>query len=169
VIEWRITLRHILPNTVAPLVVFASMLLGGSVLLTAGLNYIGLGAAPPSPEWGAMLNYGLNFLTYAWWMLVFPGLAIFFVSLSIRDGKLAALTTDDISGEAEIDVCGLVVAPGFIDLHTHPDGEFPAAQNLARLGVTTAVGGNCGSLFSISMEEFNRLILEAKGEIYVTT
>lgn len=89
-----IIFRHILPNTVGTLIVFSSMLLASSVLLTAGLNYIGLGAKPPSPEWGAMLNYGRNFISYAWWMSVFPGLAIFIVSLCINmvgDGLREAL------------------------------------------------------------------------------
>jgi ABC-type dipeptide/oligopeptide/nickel transport system permease subunit len=89
-----ILMRHIFPNTSGPLIVFFSLLLGGSVLVTAGLNYIGLGARPPSPEWGAMLNYGRNFLTTAWWMSVFPGLAVFIVALCINmvgDGLRQAL------------------------------------------------------------------------------
>ena len=80
---WWIIFRHILPNILGSLIVFSSMILGGAVLVTAGLNYLGLGAAPPSPEWGAMLNYGRNFLSVAWWMSVFPGAAIFLSSLSI--------------------------------------------------------------------------------------
>jgi len=80
---WRIIFCHVLPNVLGSLIVFSSMILGGAVLVAAGLNYIGLGAAPPSPEWGAMLNYGRNFLTFAWWMSVFPGAAIFISSLCI--------------------------------------------------------------------------------------
>jgi len=95
----RIMLRHVLPNTWSSLIVYTSILLGGSVLVTAGLSYLGLGVAPPSPEWGAMLNYGRNFLRFAWWMSVFPGLAIFIVVMCINllgDGLRDAL---DIKGQ----------------------------------------------------------------------
>lgn len=97
--DTRIMLRHALPNTWSPLIVYTSMLLGGAVLVTAGLSYLGLGVAPPSPEWGAMLNYGRNFLRVAWWMSVFPGLAIFIVVMCINllgDGLRDAL---DVKGE----------------------------------------------------------------------
>jgi ABC-type dipeptide/oligopeptide/nickel transport system permease subunit len=92
--RWRIIFSHIFPNSLGSLIVFSSLLLGSSVLVTAGLNYIGVGARPPSPEWGAMLNYGRNFLLQAWWMSVFPGLAIFFVCICINmlgDGLREAL------------------------------------------------------------------------------
>lgn len=88
------------------------------------------------------------------------------LNLGVRNGKLVTLTTDDIPGEVEINAHGLIVSPGFIDVHTHADGESAGAVNLARLGITTAIGGNCGSLFSISKEEFEKLYLESKGEIY---
>jgi peptide/nickel transport system permease protein len=63
-------------------------------MATAGLSYIGLGAQPPSPEWGAMLNYGRSYLRDAWWMSVFPGLGIFLAVLFINllgDGLRDAL------------------------------------------------------------------------------
>ncbi|MBI3915084.1 MAG: ABC transporter permease [Chloroflexi bacterium] len=90
----RIMSRHILPNIVAPLIVYSTVMLGGMIYVTAGLSYIGLGAQPPSPEWGAMLNYGRVYLREAWWMSVFPGAAIFVAVLSVNllgDGLRDAL------------------------------------------------------------------------------
>lgn len=90
----RIMFYHILPNIIAPIIVYASLGLGSAIMITAGLSYIGLGAQPPSPEWGAMLNYGRSYLRSAWWMSVFPGLAIFISVLCINllgDGLRDAL------------------------------------------------------------------------------
>lgn len=90
----RIMFAHILPNMIAPILVYGTLGLGSSIMLTAGLSYIGLGAQPPSPEWGAMLNYGRSFLKLAWWMSVFPGLMVFLSVLSINlvgDGLRDAL------------------------------------------------------------------------------
>jgi peptide/nickel transport system permease protein len=72
----RLILRHILPNTVSPLIVFGSLDLAGNILAAAGLSFIGLGAQPPTPEWGAMLSGGREFLRDAWWIATFPGIAI---------------------------------------------------------------------------------------------
>jgi peptide/nickel transport system permease protein len=77
----RLMFRAVLPNIIAPILVYATTDLGYAVMTTAGLSYIGLGAQPPSPEWGAMLNYGRDFIYDAWWMSVFPGLPIFFNSV----------------------------------------------------------------------------------------
>ena len=85
---------QILPNILAPLIVYSTIGLGSAIMLTAGLSYLGLGAQPPSPEWGAMLNYGRNYLRDAWWMSVFPGLAMFAAVLFINllgDGLRDAL------------------------------------------------------------------------------
>jgi peptide/nickel transport system permease protein len=90
----RIMGRHILPNIVAPIIIYSTLGLGSAIMATAGLSYIGLGAQPPSPEWGAMLNYGRVFLQDGWWMSVFPGLAIFIVVLCVNllgDGLRDAL------------------------------------------------------------------------------
>ncbi len=89
-----IMFTQILPNIMAPLIIYSTLGLGGMIMMTAGLSYIGLGAQPPSPEWGAMLNYGRDYLRDAWWMSVFPGLAIFAAVLSINllgDGLRDAL------------------------------------------------------------------------------
>ena len=72
----RIIFRHILPNTYGPILVQLSLAMGFAVLLEAGLSFPGLGAQPPIPSWGAMLNDGRGFLRQAWWYSVFPGMAI---------------------------------------------------------------------------------------------
>jgi peptide/nickel transport system permease protein len=92
--DLRIMFRHIFPNIIAPVIVYATIGLGGAIMLTAGLSYLGLGAQPPSPEWGAMLNWGRSYLNNAWWMSAFPGLAVFIAVLSINvfgDGLQDAL------------------------------------------------------------------------------
>jgi peptide/nickel transport system permease protein len=76
--------RHILPNVIGPILVYATLGLGIAIMITAGLSYLGLGAQPPSPEWGAMLNQGRQFMRHAWWMPVFPGVAIVIAVLSIN-------------------------------------------------------------------------------------
>jgi peptide/nickel transport system permease protein len=89
-----IMFTQILPNIMAPLIIYSTLGLGGTIMATAGLSYIGLGAQPPSPEWGAMLNAGRSYLRDAWWMSVFPGLAIFAAVLFINllgDGLRDAL------------------------------------------------------------------------------
>jgi peptide/nickel transport system permease protein len=74
--RWRILRRHILPNTLAPLFVLATLGLGQAIVWAAALSYLGLGAAPPAAEWGAMLSAGRIYLNSAWWMSFFPGLII---------------------------------------------------------------------------------------------
>ncbi len=76
----RIIVKHILPNAAAPVIVQASMDAGIAILTTAGLSFIGLGAVPPSPEWGAMIAGGRGFITSAWWIPTFPG---FFISVTV--------------------------------------------------------------------------------------
>ena len=72
----RILLRHLLPNLLSSLIVLTSLRLGTLLLAGSGLSFIGLGAQPPQPEWGVMLAEGRDYLDMAWWMFVFPGLAI---------------------------------------------------------------------------------------------
>lgn len=72
----RILLRHIAPNSLWPLVAVVTLGVGQAVVWVAGLSFLGLGALPPSPEWGAMLNAGRVYITRAWWLTVCPGLAI---------------------------------------------------------------------------------------------
>jgi peptide/nickel transport system permease protein len=72
----RIILRHLLPNTLAPLMVQASFDMGSSIIAAAGLSFIGFGAQPPTPEWGVMISEGRNFINTQPWLSLFPGLAI---------------------------------------------------------------------------------------------
>ena len=72
----RIMLRHILPNCISPVVVQATLDFGEVVLTAATLSFIGFGAQPPTPEWGAMVSVGRNFLRDYWWYTTFQGLAI---------------------------------------------------------------------------------------------
>lgn len=72
----RIMRRHVLPNVLAPVIVLATVGIAGAILAISGLSFIGLGAQPPSPEWGAMLSEAQTYLQQAWWMATFPGLAI---------------------------------------------------------------------------------------------
>ena len=73
----RILFLHILPNVIAPVVVKMSTDFGFAVLTAAALGFIGLGAQPPTPEWGAMINEGREYFPERWWIATFPGLAIF--------------------------------------------------------------------------------------------
>jgi peptide/nickel transport system permease protein len=80
----RIVFAHLLPNCVSPIVVKASMDMGAAILAAAGLGFIGLGAQPPHPEWGAMISHGRNYLPTWWWYSAFPGLAIYLTVLGFN-------------------------------------------------------------------------------------
>jgi peptide/nickel transport system permease protein len=71
-----IILHHILPNCLASVIVLATLVLGEAILIAASLSFIGLGAQPPTPEWGAMISVGRKFLMDQWWYATFPGLFI---------------------------------------------------------------------------------------------
>ena len=81
--DGRILLRHIIPNTLAPIIVKASLDAGSAILTIAALSFIGLGAVPPTPEWGAMISMG-RFKFYQWWLTTFPGLAVLSVVLGFN-------------------------------------------------------------------------------------
>ncbi|CDO03217.1 Glutathione transport system permease protein GsiD [Oceanobacillus picturae] len=90
----RILIQHVLPNCVAPIIVQATLGVGTAILDAAGLSFLGLGAQPPTPEWGAMLSDGRAAIQNAPWVVAFPGLAIFFVVLGFNlfgDGLRDAL------------------------------------------------------------------------------
>jgi len=74
--------RHVMPNCLSPVLTKASVDVGYMLLVLSGLSFIGLGAQPPSPEWGAMVTAGRQFLLSHWWYATFPGLAIFLVSVA---------------------------------------------------------------------------------------
>lgn len=71
-----ITLRHVVPNTLGPLLVLGPIGVGTAIVTAAGLSFLGLGPQPPTPEWGLILADGRNFLATAWWIALFPGLVI---------------------------------------------------------------------------------------------
>jgi peptide/nickel transport system permease protein len=79
--DQRILLRHILPNAVAPSLVLMAMDFGNAIIITAALSFLGLGAVPPTPEWGAMVAEGRE-LVDQWWISAFPGLAILMVAIA---------------------------------------------------------------------------------------
>jgi len=79
--ELRVILRHILPNTLAPILVIGSSQFATMVLLESGLSFLGLGIQPPQPSWGAMLAEGRDYLSNAWWLATVPGMAISLVVL----------------------------------------------------------------------------------------
>lgn len=86
--------RHILPNVFGPVVILATLGIGSAILLSAGLSYLGLGAQPPTPEWGLMLNTGRPYIAVAWWVMTFLGLAIMVTVLAVNmigDGMRDAL------------------------------------------------------------------------------
>jgi len=80
----RIMFRHILPNILAPVMVLATLGVGTAVLSAAGLGYLGLGAQPPTPEWGLMLSESREFIRYAWWVMTFPGIAIVVTVIAVN-------------------------------------------------------------------------------------
>lgn len=80
----RILVRHVIPMCIPSVIVRMTLSMAGVILTAAGLGFLGLGAQPPSPEWGAMLSSGRRFLIDYWWMPTFPGLAIMIVSLAFN-------------------------------------------------------------------------------------
>lgn len=82
--EIRIIVRHILPNVLAPIIVQATLGIASAILEAAGLSFLGLGARPPIPEWGAMLSESRQYLRSAPWTVIFPGLAIMFLVLAFN-------------------------------------------------------------------------------------
>lgn len=82
--DLRIILKHILPYTLAPVIVYSSLAVAAAILWAAALSFLGLGAQPPTPEWGAMLADGREDMMDAWWIATFPGLAIMFTVLGFN-------------------------------------------------------------------------------------
>ncbi|HET7015293.1 MAG TPA: ABC transporter permease [Streptosporangiaceae bacterium] len=94
----RVMFRHILPNTVSAVIVFSMVDAIGNIILAASLGFLGLGAQPPSPEWGTMISDGQNYILSSWWIATLPGLAIVFVGVAfslIGDGLADILRPGD--------------------------------------------------------------------------
>ena len=97
----RILFRHILPNVVSPIIVAATLGIGNTILAEAALSFLGLGVPPPAPSWGGMVAAGRDVMLDAWWITLFPGLAIVLTVMSfnlIGDGLRDALDPRTIVG-----------------------------------------------------------------------
>jgi peptide/nickel transport system permease protein len=96
--EWRIMLRHVLPNVVTPAIVFSMSDVVLTILAATSLSFLGLGVQPPTPEWGSMIAEGKSFMTTAWWLVAFPGLSIVVVGVALSlfgDGLADMLRAED--------------------------------------------------------------------------
>jgi peptide/nickel transport system permease protein len=80
--DWKIIIRHILPNAAAPIFVTAVLGVPEAILTEAGLSYLGFGVQPPQATWGNIITDGKVYILDAWWLIIFPGLAIFLTALS---------------------------------------------------------------------------------------
>jgi len=92
--DGRVMYRHILPNVFGPIVVLSTLQIGSAILIGSALSYLGMGAQPPTPEWGLMTSEGQAYLARAWWISTGPGFAIFSAVIAINlmgDGLRAAL------------------------------------------------------------------------------
>jgi len=82
--SWRIILVHIVPNVMSSVIVLSTLQVAGAIISAASLSFLGMGAQPPTAEWGLMLNEGRSYMRHAWWMTVFPGLALFVTVMSVN-------------------------------------------------------------------------------------
>ncbi len=92
--DLRIILKHILPNAIAPVIVYATMSVGGAIISEAALSFLGIGVQPPTPSWGYMLSESRNYIFTSPWLMIFPGLAILLTVLGfvlLGDGLRDAL------------------------------------------------------------------------------
>ena len=92
--DWRILARHVVPNSLAPILVAATIGVAGNILTEAWLSFLGIGAKPPLPSWGNMISEGQPYLTSRWWVCLAPGLAIMITVLGFNllgDGLRDAL------------------------------------------------------------------------------
>ncbi len=92
--HWYIIFKHLVPNCLGPVIVYATLYIPTAILWSAALSFLGLGAQPPTPEWGAVIADGRGFLATAWWISTFPGMAIIITTLGFNfmgDGLRDAL------------------------------------------------------------------------------
>lgn len=82
--DMRVIFRHILPNAMGPVYVSATLSVGAAILIESALSFLGLGVQIPTPSWGNILTAGKNYIDYAWWLTLFPGLAILVTVLSFN-------------------------------------------------------------------------------------
>lgn len=81
---WRIMIKHLLPNVITPALVIATLELARIIIMDAALSFLGLGVQPPNPSWGRMLADGRVYISTAWWIVTFPGIAILLTVLSVN-------------------------------------------------------------------------------------
>jgi peptide/nickel transport system permease protein len=96
--SFRVMFRHILPNTASAVIIYSMIDAVGNIILAASLGFLGLGAQPPSPEWGAMISDGQNYILTSWWLALIPGVAVVFVGVAfslIGDGLADLLRAGD--------------------------------------------------------------------------
>lgn len=98
---FKILIWHVVPNALSPLLVMGTIGLGTAILSGAGLSFLGLGVVKEIPDWGALLSQGRSYLTIAWWIATFPGLAItaFVLSVNILGDKFQELTNPKLKKE----------------------------------------------------------------------
>jgi len=82
--HWRVLRHHVLPNTLTPWLVVATLDMARVIVIESALSFLGLGVQPPTPTWGGMLADGRVYLSTAWWLATFPGLAILITVLGIN-------------------------------------------------------------------------------------
>ena len=80
----RILLRHILPNSITPLIVEVSLDVSAVILTASALSFLGLGAQDPTPDWGLMVSQGQSYFTTQWWLVTFPGAAILLTAVAFN-------------------------------------------------------------------------------------
>jgi peptide/nickel transport system permease protein len=98
--ERRIIFKHVLPNSMGPVIVQLTLDVGATILLTASLSFIGLGAQPPTPEWGAMVSVGRLYMLSYWWVPTMPGIAILIAVLGFNLLGDAIRDFNDVRGRA---------------------------------------------------------------------
>ena len=101
--DQAILVRHLLPNLTGPLIVFATLSMAGNVLLESALSFLGVGIQPPTPSWGNMIQEGITLYNVAWWITLFPGLAILVTVLCynlIGDGVRRAFESGSTQADA---------------------------------------------------------------------
>jgi peptide/nickel transport system permease protein len=92
--DWHIMFKHLVPNCLGPVIVYSTLYMPAAILWSAALSFLGLGAQPPTPEWGAIISDGRSFIASAWWISTFPGIAIMITTLGfnfVGDGLRDAL------------------------------------------------------------------------------
>jgi peptide/nickel transport system permease protein len=81
---WWLLVRHVVPSTVAPMLVVGSIYAANAILIEASLSFLGLGITPPAPSWGNLIRDGQNYLETGWWIATFPGIAILIISIGLH-------------------------------------------------------------------------------------